>query len=132
VYIYTILTIAVVVICLVYSSRLTRTFGIIMIVIACTILFNKSVSLDIWMNAITNNIALASLIIFVPILGIPISIGKYHDRLAHFAARYDGKSHLMYLFISFLYLIFAPLVNLGSIHIIDSMLKKLNLPKNLL
>src|SRR5699024_970918 len=81
---------------------------------------------------ITKNLPSTSLIILVPILGIPIHIGKYHDRLAGFASKAGKKSHLSYLFISFLYLIFAPLVNIGSIHLIDSMLQKLKLPKNLL
>src|SRR5699024_11918059 len=105
-----------------YSSNLTRTFGIGMITIGCIIMIYQHQPFDEWMTAITKNLPSTSLIILVPILGIPIHIGKYHDRLAGFASKAGKKSHLSYLFISFLYLIFAPLVNIGSIHLIDSML----------
>src|SRR5699024_11245182 len=62
----------------------------------------------------------------------PIGLGNYHQQIAGFTARFQDKPQFLYLFISGLFSLIAPITNVGSIFIIDAMLEKLKLPNALL
>lgn len=127
-----VLTVAIILISLLYSSGLTRMFVIIMLVIGSIILIVQGEPVDVWRDGITRNLALVCLIIIVPILSIPINLGNYNDHLAGFASRFNKKPHLLFLFISGTFSLLGPITNMGSIYIIHSMLSKLKLPAELL
>src|SRR5699024_5773566 len=125
----TLLTAIIIVISLFYSKGLSKYFGIVMTVISVAILMYQNQGFDVWNEGITKNLALVLLIIIVPILGIPISLGNYHKHLSGFIARFQKKPHFLYLMISGLFVLIAPITNIGSIYIIHSMLDKMRLPK---
>lgn len=129
---YTILTAITILISLFFSKGLPKIFGIIMTVIGSIIMIYQQHPLDGWTEALTKNLPLICLIIIVPILGTPIELGKYHQQIAGFTVRFRQKPQFLYLFISGLFWLIAPITNVGSIYIIDAMLEKLNLPNALL
>lgn len=126
------LTAAVILMSLLFSKGLSKIFGTAMIIIGSVILLIQGEPITVWMDGVTRNLALVCLIIFVPILSIPINLGNYDRKLAQFASRFTGKPHLLYLFISGAFSILGPITNLGAIHIIHSMLEKLKLPVDFL
>src|SRR5699024_134212 len=63
---------------------------------------------------------------------IPIGLGNYHQQIAGFTARFQDKPQFLYLFISGLFSLIAPITNVGSIFIIDARWEKLKLPNGLL
>src|SRR5699024_12469560 len=125
----TILTAIIIIISLIYSKGLPKYFGIVMTLISVAILMYQNQGFDVWNEGITKNLTLVLLIIIVPILGIPISLGNYHKHLSGFIARFQKKPHFLYLMISGLFVLIAPITNIGSIYIIHSMLDKMRLPK---
>src|SRR5690625_4272458 len=125
----TILTAMIIIISLFYSKGLSKYFGIVMTVISVAILIYQNQGFDVWHEGVTKNLALVLLIIIVPILGIPIRLGNYHEHLSGFVGKFQKKPHLLYLMISGLFVLIAPITNIGSIYIIHSMLDKMKLPK---
>ncbi|MGM8364452.1 hypothetical protein ACLIBG_03110 [Virgibacillus sp. W0181] len=130
--IYMILSSLVIILSLIYSEGLPKIFGTIMVIVGSVVLLYKQVPVDIWIEGINKNLPLVVLIMLVPILGIPIGLGNYHEHLAQFTARFSKKPHMLYLFISGLFSLLGPITNVGSLYIIHSMLGKLHLPNNLL
>ncbi|MFD1040582.1 hypothetical protein ACFQ3N_19655 [Virgibacillus byunsanensis] len=72
------------------------------------------------------------LIIIVPILSVPINLGKYDNDIAELTAKFNGNLKFLFLFLTSLFYILGPITNLGSIHIINSMVQKLRLPPEFL
>lgn len=125
----TLLTAIIIVISLFYSKGLSKYFGVVMTVISVAILMYQNQGFNVWNEGITKNLALVLLIIIVPILGIPIRLGNYQQHLSGFIGRFQKKPHFLYLMISGLFILIAPITNIGSIYIIHSMLDKMRLPK---
>lgn len=125
-------TVAVLLVSLFYSRGLAKIFGIIMVILGTFILSFHNVPTEVWFEAITKNVALVSLISIVPILSIPIHLGQYDVKLAQFATRYNEKPQKLFTFLSGAFMILGPITNLGAIHILQSMLKPLNLPNSFL
>ncbi|MGM8212423.1 hypothetical protein ACLIBH_06440 [Virgibacillus sp. W0430] len=131
-YLYLILSSIVIIISLIYSKGLPRLFGTIMVVIGVLVLFYKQAPIEVWIEGVNKNVPLVCLIMLVPILGIPIGLGRYHEDLARLTTRFNNKPHVLYLFITGLFSLLGPITNMGALYIIHSMLDKLNLPNNLL
>lgn len=124
----TVLTGIVIIISLIYSKGLPKYFGIVMTIVSCFILVYQHQGFDVWHEGVTKNLALVLLITIVPILGIPISLGNYHKYLGGFIAKFQKKPHILYLMVSGMFTLIAPITNIGSIYIIHSMLDKMRLP----
>ena len=124
----TVLTAIIIVISLIYSKGLPKYFGIVMTVISSLILLYQQQSFDVWNTGVTKNLALVLLITMVPILGIPIRLGHYHEHLGGFLAKFQKKPHFLYFMVSGMFTLIAPITNVGSIYIVHSMLDKMRLP----
>jgi len=123
-----ILTTLVMIVSMIFSKHLPRIFSGTMVGIGTIILFIQKAGFDAWAESITKNLPLVCLIIVVPILTVPIEIGKYDGYIAQFTSKFNGKPQLLYILLSSTFYILGPITNLGSIHIIHSMVKRLNLP----
>src|SRR5690625_4662364 len=87
----TLLTVIIIIMSLVYSKGLPKYFGIVMTVISSFILLYQQQSFGVWNEGFTKNLALVLLITIVPVLGIPISLGNYHQYLGGFKI---GRAHV--------------------------------------
>src|SRR5699024_1547554 len=96
-------------------SLITVTYTVlsafIMVVIGTLTLVFQQQPLDIWAEGMTKNLPLICLIVVVPVLGIPIGLGNYHQQIAGFTARFQDKPQFLYLFISGLFSLIAPITN---------------------
>src|SRR5699024_12516502 len=98
--IYTVLTAFIIVASIFHSKGLPKIRGMIMVVIGTLTLAFQQQPLDIWAEGLTKNLPLICLIVVVPVLGIPIGLGNYHQQIAGFTARFQDKPQFLYLFIS--------------------------------
>lgn len=112
-----------------YSKGLSKYFGIVMTIISVVILSYQVQDFTVWYEGMTKNLALVLLIVIVPVLGIPIRLGNYEKHLSGFIGKFQQKPHFLYGMISGLFILIAPITNIGSIYIIHSMLDKMRLPK---
>ncbi|OLO28665.1 hypothetical protein BTR23_17270 [Alkalihalophilus pseudofirmus] len=85
-----------------------------------------------WSESITLNLPLVILIMVVPLLSIPLRLGKYDRAISDFIKQYGRNPRKLYFSIMSIFFILGPIINLGSIRLIDSLLGKLNLPKEFL
>src|SRR5699024_6399451 len=99
-----------------------------MVVFGSIILLYQQQPFDVWVNAFVKNLPLICLIIIVPILGIPIRYGNYNSQLINYILHFQQKPQFLYLVISGLFSLISPITNVGSLYIVHSMLKKLELP----
>lgn len=128
----TVITMLVIVFAITYSRKLPKLFSSIMVIFGTIVLLIQGVNKDILIESVTKNLPLVCLIIIVPVLSIPIRLGKYNERIANFFSRYYKQPHILYMMTySFFYLL-GPITNLGSIHIIHSMVDKMKFPINFL
>lgn len=125
-------TIFVIIFSLYKSHGPPKAFGIIMFLVATSILWSKQVSLDTWIYSFMKNLPIISLILLVPILTIPINLGGYNEQIRRFIQQYSKKGTVLFFFISSTFFILGPILNLGSIRIVDDMVKTLKFPSEFL
>ncbi|MCF6094858.1 hypothetical protein L1765_12900 [Microaerobacter geothermalis] len=126
------LTLLVIIISIPISRGIPKIFGSLMLVIGTLILLGKDSGIDEWAQSMIRNLPLMALIVLVPILTIPIKLGGYDSNIESITNRYRSKPNLLFLSISIVFQMIGPVVNLGSIRLIDAMLKKLKLPAEFL
>jgi len=126
------LTVMVMLVSLLYSNHLPKWFSLIMFSLGSLVLLSQQASLDIWEEAITKNLPIVCLIIVAPILAVPIRLGKYDEAIFSLVAIFKGSLKLFFAFLLVLFNFIGPITNLGSIHIIHSMVSKLRLPEEFL
>ncbi|MFC7365225.1 MULTISPECIES: hypothetical protein [Bhargavaea] len=126
------LSLIVMLISLIYSRQLPKWFSTVMIAIGSLILLNQQAGWDVWEEALTKNMPIVCLIIVAPILSIPIRQGKYDEAIFSLVATFKGSITLFFSFLLMLFNFIGPITNLGSIHIIHSMMNQLKLSKEFL
>lgn len=127
-----IMTFFVIFLVVISTNKTNQIFVITMMGISAWILYYNKEPVDYWLQAITNNLPLVSLIVISPILSIPVKLGKYDYYINSFILRYTNKKGQLYFVISSLFFLLSPLLNLGAIHLVHSIINKLKLPKEFL
>lgn len=128
----TVLTIVVMLFTITNSNRLPKIFSTIIVTLGAIILLTKKIDIDLLIESVTKNLPLVCLIIIVPVLAVPINIGKYNEKIAEFFSKFNNKPTILYMIIHSFFYILGPITNLGSIHIINSMIEKMKLPASFL
>jgi TRAP-type C4-dicarboxylate transport system permease large subunit len=125
-------TLMVIVISLIQSKGLPKVFGMLMLLAGTFILWIHHVSLFVWAESLMKNLPIISLILLVPILSIPIELGKYGDQIRSCIQSMSRKPSLLFLSISSTFYVLGPILNMGSIRVVDSMIDRLKFPKEFL
>ncbi|PTL37759.1 hypothetical protein [Alkalicoccus saliphilus] len=85
-------------------------------------------SLREWSISFTSNLPLILLILTVPVLSIPLQIGKYDIFIKDLIKTYGRNPKKLYFTISLTFFFLGPILNLAVIKIVDSLLQRVNLP----
>lgn len=128
----TILTVIVMLFTIFNSNRLPKLFSSIIVTLGVIILFTGKFDVNLLVESVTKNLPLVCLIIVVPVLAVPINIGKYNEKIAALFANFDKNPTILYMIIHSFFYILGPITNLGSIHIINSMIEKMKIPASFL
>lgn len=96
--------------------------------LGCIILLFQNAGVDVWEASITKNLPIVCLIIVVPVLSVPIALGGYDQSVLGLTGKFKGNPKLLFMLLSSMFYMFGPITNLGSIHIIHSLVEKLKLP----
>lgn len=115
-----------------YAKKLTRVLGSIMLLIGSIILIINGSSLDVWIEAITQNVPIMTLIVLAPLLAIPLRIGRYDKSIESITNRYRSSPATLFASISSVFFLLAPTINLGSIKLIHAMFEKQKFPEEFL
>jgi hypothetical protein len=115
-----------------YAKKLTRVLGSLMLLIGSIILVMNGSSLDVWIEAITQNVPIMTLIVLAPLLAIPLRIGRYDKSIESITNRYRSSPATLFASISGVFFLLTPTINLGSIKLIHAMFEKQKFPEEFL
>lgn len=114
------------------TTGLSRVFSVGMLTIGAIILIYLEKPWIDWAPMFTQNMVLVILILFVPVLTIPLRIGKYHEEVKNLLMKYSDKPQVLYAGITSTVFILGSFINLGSLSIVHSVVDKNNFKKALL
>lgn len=118
-YIYIgLLTSIVVFLMLLSATGLMLIFTIAMLITGVIVLLMTGEPLKEWFPLFTNNMTLIILILFVPILAIPLNLGKYNIEVEKILIKVSKKPGLLYSGITTTLFILGSIINLGSLSVI--------------
>ena len=112
----------------VYADRIPRLLGILMMSIGIIVELNKEKGLGGISEGIFLILPLLSLITLAPLLSIPLRIGGYFGSVSHLLHNLLNKPKKLYAGITGTLFLLSPILNLGTIKIINEFLEDLKLP----
>lgn len=114
------------------AHRLPRIFGSAMLASGLILEWTKGTPVQGMMDGMTINLPLITLIILVPLLSIPLKLGGYFQAVdaALFSLRH--RPGRLFAGITGLLFFLGPILNLGSLRVMDDLLKRLKLPPAML
>lgn len=115
-----------------YSSKLNKFLANVMMIIGLSLLIYNGETFSFWLEALTKNLPLVCLIVLTPMLSIPVKLGQYDHNISNIILRYAKNTGQLYFFISNIFFVLSPLLNIGALHLIHSIVEKLKLPKKFL
>jgi hypothetical protein len=119
------LSLGVFALCIIRAKRLTRFYGIAMMLGGLVLMVFKGQDTAIIMQGILANLPLLSLIVLVPLLSIPLRIGGFLDSIHYYLERISLDSRKLFTSISVFLFCLGPILNLGSIRVLHDMIKDL-------
>jgi len=111
-----------------YASPIPRILGIIMMCGGIIIEWNKGTGIQGISDGIFLILPLLCLIILVPLISIPLRLGGWFHSISHFLQNLTHHPRKLYAGITGTLFLLSPILNLGSIRIMNDFLKDLKLP----
>lgn len=131
-YLMAVLALIVFIICIPKSKPLPKYFSMLILVISISILVRKGEGIEGVLLAISTNVPLLTLLILVPLISIPIKSGSYIDSIYYYLGRMVKVPIKLFSSVSISVFLLGPILHLGSIRLINEILKDLQLKKDLL
>ncbi|ALS20421.1 hypothetical protein [Paenibacillus naphthalenovorans] len=110
------------------ADPVPRWFGICMLMTGIVLEFQKGRGIDGVSEGVSMNLPLLTLVILVPLLSIPLKLGGYFDAIDTLLRGLLHHPRKLFAGITSVLFVLGPILNLGSIRIVDELLKGLKLP----
>jgi hypothetical protein len=110
------------------AHLMPRWFGSIMLGLGMILEFKKGAGIEGIAQGVLTNLPLLTLIIMVPLLSLPLKLGGYYDAIDAMLRGLKHHPRKLFLGITSVLFLLTPILNLGSLRIIDELLKDLKLP----
>ncbi|MBO8132206.1 MAG: hypothetical protein H0Z29_11995 [Candidatus Marinimicrobia bacterium] len=107
-----------IIICFPFVKSSARIVTSILLLFGSILLILAGADLKFWMSSIGKNINLVTLLIIVPIFGLPLYYGGYYKVLDALACRYMNSGHRIYWIPALLAHFFGALMNIGAIPVV--------------
>lgn len=114
------------------TTDLSRWFSIAMLIIGGIILWVAQIPVTEWAPMFTKNMPLVILILFVPVLAIPLSIGQYNEEVKKIIEKYSEQPKVLFAGITSTVFILGSIINLGALAIVHSVVDRNSFPKRFL
>ncbi|RNA66222.1 hypothetical protein [Alteribacter keqinensis] len=83
-------------------------------------------------SSLTVNLPLVVLLVTVPVMGFPLRLGKYDEQLSNFVKKHGRNNNRLFFSITSVFFLIGPVINMGSIKLMNNLVEKLALAKGLL
>ncbi|TDG00115.1 hypothetical protein [Paenibacillus piri] len=114
------------------ANPMARWFGISMMAVGIAVELSKGTGLAGIRQGISMNLPLLTLVILVPLLSLPLKLGGYFEAIDTLLRRLKHQPRKLFAGITAVLFILGPILNLGSIRVVDEILKKHSLPPMML
>lgn len=115
--------------CLPFAKGNSRILTVALIMTGAFILVNSGAGYSLWVNSLSQNANLITLLILVPVFGLPLKYGGYYEVLDTLVNKYMNNKHKIYWVPALLCHFFGALMNLGSIPVVYQFIIHGKLPK---
>lgn len=105
-------------VCFPFIKGNPRTVSLLLFSIGSVMLFITGADLKLWLQSVSTNASLVTLVILVPIFGTPLNYGGYYNVLDALVNRYMSNRHRTYWVPAFLSHFFGALMNMGAIPVV--------------
>lgn len=114
------------------ANPTARWYGIVMLIVGVTLEWGKGTGFQGISDGISMNLPLLTLVILVPLLSLPLKLGGYFSAIHLFLQGLRHHPRSLFSGITSVLFILGPILNLGSVRMVDELLKDLKLPPPLL
>ncbi|KIL35468.1 hypothetical protein SD71_13165 [Cohnella kolymensis] len=114
------------------ANSVPRWLGCGMLILGFILELEKGTGIEGINQGIRMNLPLLSLVILVPLLSIPLKLGGFLDGLNSLLQRLKHHPQKLFAGITSVLFVLSPILNIGSIRIVDELLKDLKLPPAML
>ncbi|MCU6794057.1 hypothetical protein OB236_18300 [Paenibacillus sp. WQ 127069] len=114
------------------ANPTARWYGIVMLIVGVTLEWGKGTGFQGISDGISMNLPLLTLVILVPLLSLPLKLGGYFSAIHLFLQGLRHHPRSLFSGITSVLFILGPILNLGSVRMVDELLKDLKLPPALL
>jgi len=105
------------------AAPLARWFGVSMLIIGIVVELSKGSGFGSIRQSFSMNLPLLTLMVLVPLLALPLKLGGYFDAIHTLLRRLEGQPRRLFAGITGVLFILGPVLNFGSIRIVDEILK---------
>jgi hypothetical protein len=110
------------------ASPIPRAFGVIMFTAGVFLDITKGKGIAGIVTGATMNLPLLTLVILVPLLSLPLKLGGYFESIFYYLQRLKHHPRKLFIGITSVLFFLGPILNIGSIRVIDELIKDLRLP----
>jgi hypothetical protein len=114
------------------AHPMPRAFGIAMMVLGIILELSKGAGIKGICQGISMNLPLITLVILVPLLSLPLKLGGYFDAIDSTLRRLKHHPRKLFAGITSVLFLLGPIMNLGSLRIVDELLREHKLPPMML
>lgn len=114
------------------AAPLARWFGVSMLIIGIIVELSKGIGIEGIRRSISMNLPLLTLMVLVPLLALPLKLGGYFEAIDTLLRRLKHQPRKLFAGITSVLFILGPILNLGSIRVVDDILKSHKLPPAML
>jgi len=115
-----------------WAKPIPRLFSILMFAAGAILTYSKGQGMQALAQGVTTNLPLLTLLVLVPLLSIPLKLGGFLDSILAYLQRYKHQPRKMFAGMTAVLFFLGPILNIGSIRIIDELIKDLRLNSTLL
>ncbi|WP_027364254.1 hypothetical protein [Desulfotruncus alcoholivorax] len=116
-------------VCLPFAKGNARILTLILLIAGALVLIDSGADYGLWINALSQNANLITLLILVPVFGLPIQYGGYYEVLDALVNKYMSSKHRIYWVPALLCHFFGALMNMGAIPVVYQIIIHGKLPK---
>ncbi|MEW9674355.1 hypothetical protein [Ammoniphilus sp. 3BR4] len=104
-----------------------RFFSILMFLAGIVFTILKGDGVEAAVQGITANLPLLTLLVFVPLLSIPLKMGGFFDSILSYLKQYQHHPRKLFLGITSVLFFLGPILNIGAIRIVHEFAQKLQM-----
>jgi len=95
-------------------------------------MYKYNMRFETWLDGITKNLPLAILLVMVPVLSIPLKLGRYLQAFNYYVSKYLNRTCSLFFVLSSFVFTMGAITNLGGIRVANDLVEEVEFPSEFL